>query len=80
VTEEGTKLDAAWMKDAIATAEKDILADKAWRLSGPNEVKAATELVRDLVLSDGFTEFLTGPGYDRMTEDLQVSMRLTEFD
>lgn len=79
-TEEGTKLDAAWMKDALAKAEKDILADESWRLSGPGEVKAAAELVRDLVLSDDFTEFLTGPGYDRMTEDLQVSMRLTEFD
>ena len=45
-----------------------------------NEVKAATGLVRDLVLSDDFAEFLTGPGYDRMTQDLQVSMRLTEFD
>jgi len=79
-TESGIKLDADWMGEAINQAEAGILADSGYNLSGPDAVKRAARLVRDLVLSDDFTEFLTLPGYEAVTEGLQVSMRLTEFD
>jgi len=79
-TESGVKLDADWMGQAIDSAEASILADSDFALSGPDAVKRAARLVRDLVLSDDFTEFLTLPGYEAVTEGLQVSMRLTEFD
>lgn len=79
-TDTGVSLDADWMEAAISEAEVAILGDESYRLSGPAEVKRAAALVRDLVLSDDFAEFLTIPGYEAMTEDMQVSMRLTEFD
>ncbi len=79
-TESGIKLDADWIGEAINHAEAGILADSGYNLSGPDAVKRAARLVRDLVLSDDFTEFLTLPGYEAVTEGLQVSMRLTEFD
>ncbi len=79
-TDTGVLLDAAWMDAAISEAETAILAYDSYRLSGPAEVKCAAGLLRELVLSDGFAEFLTLPGYEAMTKDLQVSMRLTEFD
>lgn len=79
-TETDILLDADWMEDAIATAEAEILADGDFRLSGPAEVKAASSLLRTLILADEFEEFLTLKAYDQLTEGLQVSMRLTEFD
>jgi malate synthase len=79
-TDSGVALDAAWIEEAINIAEAEILEDAEYRLSGPEEVKAATILLRDLVLSDDFAEFLTLKAYDRLTDGLQVSMRLTEFD
>lgn len=79
-TEEGTAINAAWIEDAINSAEIAILADPDHRLSGPEEVKIAAGLLRDLVLSDAFAEFLTLKAYDHLTDGLQVSMRLTEFD
>jgi len=80
LTDTGIALDEAWVSTAIDEAEQAILSDDGYRLSGPAEVKRAASLVRDLVLADDFAEFLTLPGYDAMTEGLQVSMRLTEFD
>ncbi len=79
-TDSGVALDAAWIEEAINIAEAEILEDAEYRLSGPEEVKAATILLRGLVLSDDFAEFLTLKAYDRLTDGLQVSMRLTEFD
>ena len=79
-TDSGVALDAAWIEEAINIAEAEILEDAEYRLSGPEEVNAATILLRDLVLSDDFAEFLTLKAYDRLTDGLQVSMRLTEFD
>tara|TARA_R110002073_G_scaffold230248_5_gene391204 strand:- start:15 stop:1646 length:1632 start_codon:yes stop_codon:yes gene_type:complete len=79
-TDSGVTLDADWMAAAIDTAERSILDDDDYQLSGSDEVSRAAALVRDLVLAEAFTEFLTVPGYDAMTEGLQVSMRLTEFD
>lgn len=79
-TDSGVTLDADWMAAAIDAAERSIIDDTDFNLSGPDEVRRAASLVRDLVLAEDFAEFLTLPGYDAMTEGLQVSMRLTEFD
>lgn len=79
-TENGIELNAGWVGEAINIAEAEILEDSAYRLSGPDEVKAAAGLLRELVLSDTFDEFLTLKAYDQLTKGLQVSMRLTEFD
>ncbi|WP_421790148.1 malate synthase A [Hyphobacterium sp.] len=79
-TAEGTLIDAAWLEAAIDTAEATILKDPDHRLSGQDEVTKAAQLLRDLVLSDDFAEFLTLKAYDHLTDGLQVSMRLTEFD
>jgi malate synthase len=79
-TENDILLDAAWMEDAVTTAQAEILADSDYRLSGPDEVKVAAGLLRSLILSEEFAEFLTLKAYDQLTQGLQVSMRLTEFD
>ncbi|WP_421788332.1 malate synthase A [Hyphobacterium sp.] len=79
-TDSGVALDAPWIEEAINIAEAEILEDPDHRLSGPDEVRAAASLLRNLVLSDTFEEFLTLKAYDRLTDGLQVSMRLTEFD
>lgn len=79
-TDTDVLLDASWIEEAINIAEAEILEDADYRLSGPDQVREAASLLRDLVLSDAFAEFLTLKAYDRLTDGLQVSMRLTEFD
>ncbi|MEE2525783.1 malate synthase A [Hyphobacterium sp. HN65] len=79
-TDTDVLLDASWIEEAINIAEAEILEDPDYRLSGPDQVTEAANLLRELVLSDEFAEFLTLKAYDRLTDGLQVSMRLTEFD
>ena len=43
-------------------------------------IETATGLLRDLVMSEDFEEFLTQPAYDVLTGSLKTPMRLTEFE
>ncbi|MCW5724316.1 MAG: malate synthase A [Maricaulaceae bacterium] len=79
-SEEGTALDAAWLEKAFTETEKVLLKEAGESEELKRRIAAAAALVKELVLAEAFGEFLTLPGYDRLTDGLKTPMRLVEFD
>ena len=79
-TESGTALTADYLEGRIAEIAQSIKAGADGNDALKLRIETATGLLRDLVMSEDFEEFLTQPAYDVLTGSLKTPMRLTEFE
>ncbi|MFS2317810.1 malate synthase A [Maricaulis sp. D1M11] len=79
-TESGTALTADYLEGRIAEIAQSIKAEADGNDALKLRIETATGLLRDLVMSEDFEEFLTQPAYDVLTGSLKTPMRLTEFE
>lgn len=79
-TESGTALTADYLEGRITEIAQSIKAEVEGNDALKLRIETATGLLRDLVMSEDFEEFLTQPAYDVLTGSLKTPMRLTEFE
>jgi malate synthase len=79
-TEEGTPITAGTIGAKIEAFRESIQGEVPDMPDVRERIGVAADLLRDIVLSDEFVEFLTLPAYEHITEGLKKPMQLTEFE
>lgn len=79
-TKEGTALTAAMLGNRIEDICSSIQDEVPDQAELCDRIRAAGDILAELVLSTEFAEFLTLPAYDRLTADLTAPMKLMEFE